>query len=112
MNETCVYEVAGEGRCWRPVEAYGYCRVHVAYAPEEQAAYEILVSRIQLARARLDEIGEQILKSYVLFADDPVPEDLKRDYRNAWYRHNYLVSIRNNRRPGAPLPAEVVMKPE
>jgi hypothetical protein len=109
-DRICVFQILGEGQCWRLADASGYCAAHVKESPEEIRAHETLISQIQTAKRTLDEIGEQILKSHVVWGDDPVPIELRREYRNAWYRWNYLTNVHNTRRPGSPLPAEVTMR--
>ena len=97
-----------ERRCWKPEERYGYCREHLALAPEEIQATSTLQAKLTSAREALNELGEFILKEHVFpIEETPIPEELRREYRALWYRHNYLMSVRNERRPGDPLPAEV-----
>jgi hypothetical protein len=111
IDRNCAFQIPGEGQCWHLADASGYCAKHLKESPAESQALSTLSAKIRSARERLDDLGTHILKAYVVFADDSMPEDLRRAYRNAWYRWRYLVGIRDGRLPGQPLPAEVTMPP-
>jgi hypothetical protein len=107
---TCAYEVPGEGRCPSRPEKYGYCHRHIRESPQERAASDTLMNAIRQAKQSLDDCGDRILLYYVALGEGEPPEETKRDYRVLWHRHHYLVNIRNSRRVGDELPAEVTMR--
>lgn len=97
--------------CWHEAEKWDFCRKHVGSAPEEDQAVRTLIAQLQTAKDALDECAELILRSYVFPENaEPIPEDLRREYRALWYRFNYIRSVQNTRRPGDPLPAEVTKR--
>jgi hypothetical protein len=110
----CLYTIPADPvaqRCWRAPEHHGYCQVHVRESPEERGIYMALTDEIRRAKEKLTAAGDEILFRYVInSAVSHVPPDVARDYRALWYRHNYLVSVRDSREPGTPLPAEVTMR--
>jgi len=109
-SATCAHEAPGEGRCPSQPEKYGHCFRHLRESPQERGAVETLMNAIRQAKQTLDECGERILLHYVALGDGEPPEEIKRDYRALWHRHHYLVNVRNNRRVGDELPAEVTMR--
>ena len=106
---TCAYEVPGEGRCLSHPEKHGYCHQHIRESPRERATVELLLNKVRDTKSAMDDLASRILLYYVVHGDAPIPEDLKREYRALWYRHNYLATVRNSRRVGDELPAEVTM---
>jgi hypothetical protein len=109
---TCVYEVPGEGRCRRPIEKYEHCSKHLAESPQERSNQTTLLSALQTARTRRDDFGQRLLDLYVVLSDGstPIPDDLQREYRALWHRHQYIKTVRDSRRVGDELPAEVTMR--
>jgi hypothetical protein len=104
----CVYQfptAPGPTRCGEPVFKWKHCHQHVAQSPEDRTIYTQLVSRIADAKQRLTDLGESILNR-IVFGDLSITEETLREYRNLWYRHNSLMTIRKNRMPGDELPAE------
>lgn len=105
----CSYITPGEARCGSGIiHAHGYCYSHVQHAPEERSLVSLLGDQIRAAKARRDDLGEEILRRIVFGSESD--EDLRRDYRVLWHRHEYLIRVRNDRRPGDELPAEVMMR--
>lgn len=112
----CVYVVPGEGRCVSPPSAHGditdHCSRHVQNSPVERARLTMLSSKLSSARRQLDDLGNQILESYVVHSSAPIPEDTQRTYRNLWYRWNHLRTHVRDRRPGDPIPVEITERIE
>lgn len=105
----CLHVVLGEGQCPSLPMMRGYCHRHIREAPWERANVETLVSSLQTAKAAMDDLGQRILQSYIVFGSEPIPEDLRREYRALWHRHNFIATVRRDRRPGDDLPVEVTM---
>lgn len=108
VDDRCAHVAKPEGQCWKTAVAYGYCREHVGFAKEEQEALAVLDEKWKRAQKIKAQLGEEILRNHVLaISPERVPEEVCREYRNAWYRCEYLENLRFSRRPGDPIPVEV-----
>ncbi len=107
----CLYVMPGENgaQCPSPPYALGYCREHVNRAPQEIENLRELRDNLDAAKHKMLDCADQLLH-FVVWGDGKLPEDMQREYRNLWHRHNYLTNVFRDRRPGDDLPAEVFLR--